>query len=276
VHYFIKVGKLESSLSQLEILSILIAAAVHDFEHPGVNNNFLINTRDKKAVLYNDKSVLENHHAAAAFQVLFKPANNIFVNLSSAEFNQVRSLIVDLVLATDLRYHFDIVNQYKAARGEIELMDAKATAAYNTLSLKMALKAADIGHTAKPLEQHKEWSAKITEEFYAQGDKERDRNLPISPFMDRESANLPKSQIGFVDFVAAPMYAELTEALPNSKTPCMECLQENRAYWKSLLPEEDKVAESKRQETIKINGAKRRNTKLAEQIARNKRMSSTQ
>ena len=30
---------------------------------------------------------------------------------------------------------------------------------------------------------HKNWSLRIVEEFYRQGDEERKRNLPISPFM---------------------------------------------------------------------------------------------
>ena len=52
-------------LSHLEKFSVLMAAAVHDYEHPGVNNAFLVKTRHELAVLYNDQSPLENHHVAA-------------------------------------------------------------------------------------------------------------------------------------------------------------------------------------------------------------------
>lgn len=49
---------------------MITAAATHDFEHPGFNQNYLINSKDPLAIKYNDKAVLENHHIAASFKLL--------------------------------------------------------------------------------------------------------------------------------------------------------------------------------------------------------------
>jgi hypothetical protein len=54
----------------VEMMSYILAAACHDVDHPGVNNIFLIESRDKLAIRYNDISVLENHHVATTFDVL--------------------------------------------------------------------------------------------------------------------------------------------------------------------------------------------------------------
>jgi len=51
-------------------MAILVAAAIHDVNHPGVNNQFLITVRHSLATLYNDISVLENHHLATAFKTM--------------------------------------------------------------------------------------------------------------------------------------------------------------------------------------------------------------
>ena len=48
----------------MDMTSFLIASLIHDFKHFGVNNMFLINSQQKLAIRYNDKSVLENYHVA--------------------------------------------------------------------------------------------------------------------------------------------------------------------------------------------------------------------
>ena len=68
-NYFSIDGGMKETLqmNNLEQMSCLLSACLHDFEHPGVNNLFLVNMNDKKAVMHNDVSVLENHHLAASF-----------------------------------------------------------------------------------------------------------------------------------------------------------------------------------------------------------------
>ena len=52
--------------------SMLIAAVMHDYAHPGLTNAFLSATSDDKAILYNDASVLENYHCASAWRIMLK------------------------------------------------------------------------------------------------------------------------------------------------------------------------------------------------------------
>ncbi len=63
----------------------------------------------------------------------------------------------------------------------------------------MALKVADLGHTASSEKVHLQWTKRLGEEFYAQGDRERELDLPVSPLMDRHQqgsqAGISKSQV---------------------------------------------------------------------------------
>lgn len=50
--------------------SLFIASAAHDVDHPGNNNIYEVKTRSKLAILYNDQSVLENHHTATFYFIV--------------------------------------------------------------------------------------------------------------------------------------------------------------------------------------------------------------
>lgn len=66
---------------------MLFAAAIHDYEHTGTTNNFHTQTRSNLAILYNDRSVLENHHVAASFKMLQENrSSNICAELTRDQF----------------------------------------------------------------------------------------------------------------------------------------------------------------------------------------------
>lgn len=44
------------------------------------------------------------------------------------------------------------------------------------------------------------------EEFFQQGDKEREMGLDISPMCDRHNATIEKSQVGFIDYIVHPLW----------------------------------------------------------------------
>lgn len=68
-----------------------------------------------QAVLYNDRSVLENHHAASAWNLFMShPDYNFLVNLDHGEFKRFRFLVIEAILATDLKKHFDFLAEFNA------------------------------------------------------------------------------------------------------------------------------------------------------------------
>ena len=53
----------------------------------------------------------------------------------------------------------------------------------------------DIAHPGKPWQLHHQWSVRVSEEFYRQGDEETELQVPVSPLCDRNNNNFPTSQI---------------------------------------------------------------------------------
>ena len=108
-NYFVNDGGMKDilKLDNLEEASCLISAALHDFEHPGVNNAFLVSMNDQIAIRHNDVSVLENHHLAASFALMTKHEGcNWAVKMSPNDFKRMRHVIIQTVLTTDMTKHF--------------------------------------------------------------------------------------------------------------------------------------------------------------------------
>lgn len=87
-----------------------MSGAAHDMDHPGTNNLFETKTRSKLAILYNDQSVLENHHAASFFFLLDNEKHdcNIFKHMPDEERTSCRKQILENILCTDMTKHGEI------------------------------------------------------------------------------------------------------------------------------------------------------------------------
>ena len=94
-------------------MSAIFAAAIHDVDHPGLTNQFLINTSSELAIMYNDESVLENHHLAVAFKLLQNADCDIFVHLTRKQRQTLRKMVIDMVLATDMSKHMSLLADLK-------------------------------------------------------------------------------------------------------------------------------------------------------------------
>lgn len=62
--------------------------------------------------------------------------------------------------------------------------------------LQIALKCADISNPCRPWEVSRKWSLKVCDEFFRQGDYERQLGLPVTDICDRYNNTVPKIQTG--------------------------------------------------------------------------------
>ncbi|XP_061877808.1 dual specificity calcium/calmodulin-dependent 3',5'-cyclic nucleotide phosphodiesterase 1C-like isoform X2 [Entelurus aequoreus] len=216
IHYLLLHTGMLHWLTELEIFSILFAAAIHDYEHTGTTNNFHIQTRSDTAMLYNDRAVLENHHVSAAYRLLQDNDDmNILVHFSTEDWRELRNLVVEMVLATDMSSHFQQIKAMKNALQQHEVIDKPK-------ALSLLLHTADISHPAKCWDLHHRWTTSLLEEFFIQGDKEAELGLPFSPLCDRKSTMVAQSQIGFIDFIVEPTFSVLSDMIESIVTPLIQ------------------------------------------------------
>ncbi|KAJ0057581.1 hypothetical protein NL108_009360 [Boleophthalmus pectinirostris] len=249
--FFLRTERVKSSLDQLDEVAALIAATVHDVDHPGRTNSFLCNASSELAILYNDTAVLESHHAALAFQLTARDGkNNIFKNIDRNQFRTLRQAIIDMVLATEMTRHFEHVSKFvNSINKPMAAIEETSTSSVNSdcegqmnfrsspenrlLIKRMLIKCADVANPCRPLELCIEWAGRISEEYFAQTDEEKRLGLPVvMPVFDRNTCSIPKSQISFIDYFITDMFDawDAFASLPG----LMEHLSDNFKYWKTL------------------------------------------
>ncbi|CAK7295323.1 High affinity cAMP-specific and IBMX-insensitive 3',5'-cyclic phosphodiesterase 8A [Vulpes lagopus] len=247
--YFLCKERIKQTLDPVDEVAALIAATIHDVDHPGRTNSFLCNAGSELAILYNDTAVLESHHAALAFQLTTRDDKcNIFKNMERNDYRTLRQGIIDMVLATEMTKHFEHVNKFVNSinkplaalevNGEVnrdeEAINTMLRSPENrTLIKRMLIKCADVSNPCRPLEQCIEWAARISEEYFSQTDEEKRQDLPVvMPVFDRNTCSIPKSQISFIDYFITDMF-DAWDAFVDLPE-LMQHLDNNFKYWKGL------------------------------------------
>lgn len=271
--YLLRRRPFDTSLSKFNQVAVILSALVHDLDHPGRTNPFLVNSRHPLALLYNDVSPCENHHISLALrlttgllsyqldlrtttskqQVDKADDANIFMNLSNSEFKAMRSMMIDLVLATDISKHMEHLNHFRhlmgitkeSARAWAEI-DPYEKVVENLLNrsedlvqlsidatksvMRIILKVSDISNPIRPGKIAQIWASRIADEYMQQTEDEDCRGIPnqLRDFK-RGQLNLPHTQIGFIDYLVR----DLVESLHRfAHVPhFLDNLYQNRANW---------------------------------------------
>uniref|UniRef100_A0A8C2HYW1 Phosphodiesterase n=1 Tax=Cyprinus carpio TaxID=7962 RepID=A0A8C2HYW1_CYPCA len=231
---------LEAVFTDLEILAAMFASAIHDVDHPGVSNQFLVNTNSELALMYNDSSVLENHHLAVGFKLLQEENCDIFQNLTKKQRQSLRKMVIDMVLATDMSKHMNLLADLKT------MVETKKVTSLGVLLLdnysdriqvlQNMVHCADLSNPTKPLELYRQWTNRIMVEFFTQGDRERDKGIEISPMCDKHNASIEKSQVGFIDYIVHPLWETWADLVHPDAQEILDMLEDNREWYQSMIP----------------------------------------
>ncbi|MEQ2224399.1 cAMP-specific 3',5'-cyclic phosphodiesterase 4D [Ilyodon furcidens] len=240
-HVLLSTPALEAVFTDLEILAAIFASAIHDVDHPGVSNQFLINTNSELALMYNDSSVLENHHLAVGFKLLQEENCDIFQNLTKKQRQSLRKMVIDIVLATDMSKHMNLLADLKTMV-ETKKVTSSGVLLLDNYSdriqvLQNMVHCADLSNPTKPLLLYRQWTDRIMEEFFSQGDRERERGMEISPMCDKHNASVEKSQVGFIDYIVHPLWETWADLVHPDAQDILDTLEDNREWYQSTIPQ---------------------------------------
>lgn len=234
MHCFLQETKIHEHLEPLEIMAALIGSVAHDLDHPGVNQPFLIATSNHLAALYENTSVLENHHWRSAVGCLLE--SGVAEQIQAVR-PEMEKQISSLILATDITRQHEFLTKIRNFL-DTDTLDMRQRD-HRQFILEIALKCADISNPCRPWDVSKKWSQKVCEEFFRQGDYERQLNLPITSLCDRYTTSVPKIQAGFFKFVVTPLFDEWHRFLDTKLSHnMMYHLHYNQVQWEKRVAAE--------------------------------------
>jgi len=255
---YFKIGKVNEicKLSKSSKCSLFLSCLCHDYKHPGVNNNYLKETKNLLSLTYNDNSILENMHISEAFKLInYSEEYNIFDKIENNTYKQLRKEMISCVLATDMTFHNyyvdfmnDQINKIKEQNNgnnmneikDKEKIDNKCYQNY----MNLLIHSADISNPTKPFEIYWKWAKMVVDEFYEQGDKEKELGLVCS--CDRDKTTIYQSQLGFINFIEIPFYSLFGELFKKLKF-YYETLMENKNKIISMQQEDNNKKENEDQ-----------------------------
>eukprot|EP01105_Mastigella_eilhardi_P001676 TRINITY_DN119_c0_g2_i2.p1 TRINITY_DN119_c0_g2~~TRINITY_DN119_c0_g2_i2.p1 ORF type:complete len:1202 (-),score=363.18 TRINITY_DN119_c0_g2_i2:104-3595(-) len=218
-------------LPKIEIFAILMAGLCHDVDHGGLNNTFQVNAQTPLALLFSDTSIMETYHCSRSIAILSSESNDILLGLTDKQRHIFWTLMINTILSTDMAVHFSVLEEFEAA---LKKRATVATVSHKLLS-KVLIKCADISNVCRPFPLAKKWADILLNEFFRQGDMERMRGLPLSPFMDREHVVIAQMQLGFANSIAFPMFNLLSQFLPSLRGETLDVLVGNIHEWAAVL-----------------------------------------
>uniref|UniRef100_A0A669QY52 Phosphodiesterase n=1 Tax=Phasianus colchicus TaxID=9054 RepID=A0A669QY52_PHACC len=268
-------GKLKRYYTDLEAFAMVTAALCHDIDHRGTNNLYQMKSQNPLAKLHGS-SILERHHLDFGKFLLSEESLNICQNLNRRQHEHMIHLMDIAIIATDLALYFKKRTMFQKIVDESKTYD-NTTAWTDYLSLEttkkevvmaMMMTACDLSAITKPWEVQSKVALLVAAEFWEQGDLEISvlQQQPI-PMMDRrKAAELPKLQVGFIDFVCTFVYKEFSR-FHEEIQPMLDGLLNNRNEWKTRADEYDAkmkaLEEEKKKEEEKMAAQKGQKQRLS-------------
>lgn len=263
VSWYLQLTKAKRCLSETQQLSLMVAALGHDAGHVGVNNAFLVETSHELALTYNDRSPLENLHCSQLFQILREKETNIFRSFKKDSYKELRRQIIEAILHTDVTKHNDMVKEltllYQMNNEAFDSLTptqqgSEILKGHSQLMMNALLHCADVSNPMKHWALAQKLAYLCMDEFFAQGDKEKELGIPVQILNDRDKVNRANSQIGFQEFMLAPFVEALVLIFPPLDNLAFN-LGKNIQMWETIWrqevdPPSDQVSK------MKFSGAK--------------------
>jgi len=132
-------------------------------------------------------------------------------HMSRNEFAQCRRIIIQSILATDMKSHTELSRKLATfADDTFENFGKDTEGEVFSLFFAIVLHTGDLSGQALPLRQALLWGERVINEFSIQAKKEEALELPVAPFMmnTHDPVKAAGVQKGYIDFILKPWWVQ--------------------------------------------------------------------
>ena len=232
--WLLSLPRFAETLSEFDRFLLLVCALVHDVDHPGNDNQWEIKSHSAWARESESPSVIEYHSIVVTKKILSQEETDILNVFPSSKRAEFLERMENLVLWTDFAQHYDFMRMFdkKMMKTNGDLSNPE----FHELVTIALLKAADIGNLGKPFPIAKRWAYRVMQENWAQGEKEREKNLEMGRLNDPETSDFHAAQAGFISNSALRFYQQL-ELLEPELSPFVADLKGNYDSYQRAIGE---------------------------------------
>lgn len=223
-------------LDDVDMLAVIIAAAMHDVGHPGVNNSFHCKAKTEAEVMYQGTSVNEQMHIAYGMHLLHEVDSCFISHLTKEQQIRFRRVIIRVILATDMASHIKTLEKFEMCVKEHSSDVSSWPEEERLIALQMALHCADISSPARPRPLSCIWGLRVQEEFCRQGDLETIMGLPVVQLCDRGCTTAQQNQMEFISNSLVPALQLFHAIAPRFVGTTLPLARQSLEYWSLLLP----------------------------------------
>lgn len=223
-------GLLNETLRNVDLFILYIVSIGHDVGHPGLSNMFLKNADTPLSQLYGGNSPLERMHCVFLTQLMRRHGMSRLLSEDGVRQSELRNLLVETLLVTDLRLHFDWMKRFMQLKDPVALKSIPVETR-RVLLCQALLKSADISNPLRPYAAAQHWSNVLHEEWTSQAGLEIYLEQPVSMAAaagdERKQADV---QIAFINTFTQPLFSSLSEIVPSMREFSNMCA-ENTKLW---------------------------------------------
>ena len=220
-----------SVLTDLELLAIIVASAMHDAGHPGVNNAFHTKSKSGAAAKYGPCSVNEYLHIARGYELLQMVEYNFLEHLSQEDYRYFSRLVEDMILGTDMQKHDELLSTFEDCLAGLgsDLNDWPQDK--KCIAFQIMIHCIDISNPGRPFPYCVKWGERIQDELFQQGDLEKVYGFDVADACNEDKVTAGICQVYFIQHYLVPLLILLKPFAPNLVAELEPRAHEALRYW---------------------------------------------